>query len=117
MTEVCVVCVAGRVVETMDVRPEGRQYLTRPLPPSSPPCTRHGITSPRHLTHASARHATPRHATLSDEYTVCLSVSVLVQHDYVVRIDDKREREVREVREVREEREQEKESFHVDSIL
>lgn len=58
------------------------------LPPSSPPCTRHCITSPRHLTHASARHA-----TLSDEYIVCLSVSVLVQHDYVVRIDDKRERE------------------------
>lgn len=76
----------------------------------------HDIVLPPLVTSHTRRHATPRHATLSDEYIVCLSVSVLVQHD---RIDDKgeRERSERREREVREEREQEKESFHVDSIL
>lgn len=79
----------------------------------------HDIVLPPLVTSHTRRHATPRHATLSDEYIACLSVSVLVQHDYLVRIDDKREREreVREEREVRGEREQEKESFHIDSIL
>lgn len=81
MTEVCVVCVPGRVVETMD-----------------DPRHVHDIVLPPLVTSHTRRHATPRHATLSDEYIVCLSVSELVQHDDLVRIDDKRERERRERR-------------------
>lgn len=59
----------------------------------------HDMVLPPLVTSHTRRHATPRHATLSDEYIVCLSVSVLVQHDYLVRIDDKRESERSERRE------------------
>lgn len=65
----------------------------------------HDIVLPPLVTSHTRRHATPRHATLSDEYIVCLSVSVLVQHDYLVRIDDKRVRERSERRERSEGRE------------
>lgn len=70
-----------------------RADTTLPGPYLHHPRHVHDIVLPPLVTSHTRRHATPRHATLSDEYIVRLSVSVLVQHDYLVRIDDKRERE------------------------
>lgn len=81
-----------------------RADTTLPGPYLHHPRHVHDIVLPPLVTSHTRRHATPRHATLSDEYIVCLSVSVLVQHDDLVRIDDMRERE-REKREKRERRE------------
>lgn len=115
MTEVCVVCVPGRVVETMDVRPEGRHYLTSIIPAMY--TTWYYLPSSPHTRVGTPRHATPR--CLTSTLSVCLFPYLYNTTTWsgLMTREREREREVREMTEVREEREQEKESFHVDSIL